>query len=338
MEDSQVIVSAKIIGDRISYEAYSRQTVQRGDPQFIMSRGELVSCAFNPKRWRDGYQEDKGDTDATRWGSLIECMAGLSGNFDDFYAVAPAEYKDDKGNVKPWNWNANVCKEWREEQGEREVIKSDLREKAELAVEALEADDDVAALFEHSRKQVMVTGFWKDKATTLEIPIRCLIDLVPDWSHPVFGKALGDFKTARNGCPDSWGKVVDDCGYDVQAALSLDLYTKATGEDRFEWLHPVQENVHPYHVVKPIPALTLEFIAFGRAKYQIALREYAACIAAGRWPSYSTGNRVVIGPTQLIGPESVYRYREAGGAVAGRMDYQPDPRPEPAEERVDVGH
>lgn len=333
-----MIVTSKVIGDGVSYEAYSRQSAERGEREFIMSRGELTNFAFNPKRWLDGYREDKGDTNATRWGSLIECMAGLSGNFDDFYAIAPTEYKDDKGNAKPWNWNANVCKAWREEQGEREVIKSDLREKAELAVEVLEDDLDVSRLFEHSRKQVMVTGFWKDKATGLEIPIRCLIDLVPGETHPdpLIRKALGDFKTARNGCPDIWARVVDDSGYDVQAALSLDLYVKATGEDRTDWLTPCQENVHPYHVVKPMPALTAEFLAYGRAKYEAALKLYAQCLATNHWPSYSTGNRIVIGPTQLIGPDTLWKYREAGGTVANRTDYQPEPHHEPSEERFDV--
>lgn len=330
-----MIVSAKIVGTGISYADYSRQPegAMPGDASFVMSRGELTEFALNPKRWRDGYQEDETDTDATRWGNLIECLAGLSGRFEDSYAVAPAEYKDEKGNVKPWNWNANVCKAWRDDQGEREVIKPDMQAKANEAHQALCADDDICKLFECSRKQVMVTGLWKDKSTGLNIPIRCLIDLVPDCNDLWYRRALADFKTARNGCPDTWGRVVDDCGYDVQAALSLDLYTEATGEDRCEWLHPVQENVHPYHVVKPIPALTIEFIAFGRAKYQIALREYAQCLATGRWPSYSTGNRLVIGPTQLIGPESVYRYRETGGAVASRIEYQPEP---PQQQNDDV--
>jgi exodeoxyribonuclease VIII len=326
-----MIASAKIIGEGVSYEDYAKQPngEKRGGKLFVMSRGELTNFALNPKRWLDGYRDDEADTDATRWGSLIECLAGLSGKFEDFYAVAPAEYIDGKtGALKPWNWNANACKDWRESQGECEVIKSDLRAKALAALDALAKDHDVSALFECSQKQVMVVGVWKDKGTGLEIPIRCLIDLVPDYMEPVFYRALADFKTCRNGCPDLWARVVDDAGYDVQAALSLDLYAKATGEDRIEWLMPCQENVHPYHVVLPMPALSTEFLAFGRAKYKIALREYARCLATGVWPSYSTGNRLVIGPTQIIGPESVWRYRESGGTVASRQDYEAAPKPE----------
>lgn len=329
-----MIVSSKIIGAGVSYETYSRQEpdVKRGDSAFIMSRGELMNFASNPKRWKDGYHQEESDTDATRWGSLIECLAGLNGNFEDRYAVAPETYPDSKtGEPKPWNWNATFCKEWREEQGEREVLKSDLQLKAEEAHQALCADDDVCRLFQCSQKQIMVVGFWQDKSTGLEIPLRCLLDLAPDAKHPVFGKCLADFKTARNGCPETWGRVVADSGYDIQAALSIDLYCAATGEDRTDWIMPVQENVPPYHVVKPMPSLSVEFVEWGRLKYRSALSDYTYCLKAGVWPSYPTGQRMVIDspPCQIIDPKSVYAYREAAGGIPPSLqNYTPEPKPE----------
>ena len=207
-----MIASSKVIGAGVSYETYSRQApgVVRGNREFIMSRSELTNFASNPKRWLDGYREDDDtDTDATVWGNLIECLAGLNGDFEERYAVAPAEYADEKtGKMKPWTFAANVCKAWREEQGERNVIKSELRDKAEKAVAALQADADVSELFACSQNQVMVAGVWRDKETGLEIPLRCLLDLVPDVAHPVFSKTLADFKTCRNGCPDFWAREI----------------------------------------------------------------------------------------------------------------------------------
>lgn len=329
-----MITSAKIVGENVPYDVYSGQAagIQRGSKDFIMSRGELTNFASNPKRWLDGYREEESDTDATRWGSLVECLAGLNGKFDDTYAVAPAEYADEKtGKMKPWTFAANVCKAWREEQGDREVIKSELRDNAEKAVAAIQSDAEVSELFKCSQKQVMVVGVWKDKVTGLEIPLRCLIDLLPDAAHPMWGKSAGDFKTARNGSPDIWPRVVDDCGYDVQAALSLALYVAATGEDRIEWIMPVSENVAPYHVVKPMPALTSEFISYGRAKYEAALLSYARCLADGVWPSYPTRDRLVLAapPCQLIGPDSLYSYRQSGGLPPERRDYEA-PKQKPA--------
>lgn len=322
------LISATVIGEGVAYDFYSRQApgIKRGDVGFVMSRGELMSFASNPKRWLDGYREDDDtDTEATKWGNLIECLAGLNGDFEERYAVAPAEYADEKtGKMKPWTFAANVCKAWREKQGEREVIKSEMREKAELAVAALETDAEVSELFNASQTQVMIVGLWKDEETGLGVPLRCLLDLVPAAANPTYGKCLADFKTARNGCPDIWGRVVDDSGYDVQAALGMLLYTKATGEDRTDWLWPLQENVHPYHVVKPMPAASVEFILWGRNKLEASLALYAGCCATRIWPSYSTGNRMVLTspPCQLVGPETVYAYRESGGMPPDRRDYE----------------
>ena len=139
---------------------------------------------------------------------------------------------------------------------------------AESSVKAIQSDADVSELIKVSRKQVFVIGFWEDPATKLEIPVRILLDLVPPADHPTMGKWLADFKTARSGDPAAWARVVDDSGYDVQAALYSDIYTAATKEDRTDWVFAVQENVAPFHVVKPLMSITEEFLAWGRVSSQ----------------------------------------------------------------------
>jgi hypothetical protein len=330
-----MIVSAKVIGSDIGYDVYSRQSAKRGDADFSMSRSELSNFAINPKRWLDGYKEETEDTWATTFGSLVESLAGLNGDFESRYAVSPAEYSVKQmkcpscGSVtdskscrkcgcereeievkKPWNSNASECEKWEESQGDRQIVKSDLRAKAQLAVDALRANADVSELFDCSKKQVMVSGFWRDKATDIDIPIRCLLDLVPNATSVKYGQLCGDFKTARNGNPELWPKVCESSGYDIQAALSLDLYTAATKEDRQGWIMPIAENIHPYHVVTPLPALSMEFLEYGRIKYQNALTYYARCLSENKWPSYPTANRLVFGGLQFIGPESLWSYRE----------------------------
>lgn len=330
-----MITSAKIIGSGISYAVYSRQGegVKKGDPAFIMSRSELAEFLICPEKWLLSPSTDEG-TKATDFGRLAECLEMNPQDFDKLFEVHPETYPcepttRDPRSEKPWTVRADHCKEW-EEQRARDgitVISPKVMAESGVAVKAAKAHAPRAELVAISKKQVMVVGVWKDKATQLLIPVRALLDLVPDASHPVWGKTLADSKTARNGNPDTFGRVVDESGYDVQAALSMDLYCKATGEDRQDWVLPLQENTPPFHVVKPMPQLTAEFIEFGRCKYTIALREYAQCLATGRWPSYSTGNRPVVnhGLCQLIGPETVWKYRESGGAVQSRIEYQPEP-------------
>jgi len=306
-------INCKIVGDNVSYETYHRQEKRRGDKDYSMSRSELVEFASCPAKYILGPQADDS-TSSTDWGSMIDCLLTSPDKFDELFAVSPETYPDTKtGEPKPWTGASNFCKAWKAEQGDKKIIKSALKLDADAAVKAIQENPDVSELIKVSRKQVFVIGLWKDVATKLEIPVRILIDLVPPADHPTMGKWLADFKTARNGDPAAWARVVDDSGYDVQAALYSDLYIAATKEDRTDWVFAVQENVAPFHVVSPMPALSAEFLEYGRIKYRSALAYYARCLSLNQWPSYSTGNNLVMGALQIIGPEGLWSYRETAG-------------------------
>ena len=322
-------INCKVVGDGVSYETYHKQDAKRGDKDYSMSRSELVEFAACPAKWILGPHGDDS-TDATNWGSMIDCLLTSPTKFDELFAVAPETYPDSKtGEAKPFSLTSKWCKEWKAEQGDKTIIKSAVKAEADLAVKAIQADAVVSELLKVSRKQVFVIGFWKDKATGLEIPVRILIDLVPPKEHPTMGKWLADFKTARNGDPLVWARVVDDSNYDVQAALYSDLYIAATKEDRTDWIFTVQENITPFHVVKPMPALTAEFLAWGRIKYQSALAYYAQCLSKNEWPSYRMAG-LQFGATQLIGPEKLWTYKEtAGQGSISEHERSPQPQPTP---------
>ena len=360
------IVKAKFAGQVILYEAYSRQEegVNRGDLGYIMSRSELTEFALNPRRWKDGYGLEKKDTKSTLWGSLIDCLLTSPNTFASRYAVSPETYFSEKmkcpkcGSItdakscrackcdrekfiaeKPWDAKAGQCQEW--EEGEEKtghiVIKSELKKQADLAVAAIRSNPVTEELFSTSDCQVMIVGFWHDEATNLEIPIRCLIDLVPPVSGQ-HGKKIGDFKTARDGNPEKWARVVNDEGYDVQAALIMDLYKAARpDEDRVDFIHIIQENVFPFHVVSPIPALSAEFLEWGRAKYKAALRTYCQCIATGIWPSYKPVG-MPFGQTQIISPDTLWVYRETAGMVDGPQPQTPYREEPETSDNPDVGN
>lgn len=243
---------SKVISENVSYAEYAMQTCERGDRGFVMSRGELMLFAECPHRWRAGFFQ--GDTKATEWGSLIDCLALQPARFDDLFAVAPETYPDSKtGEKKDWNWNATFCKEWRKEQGGRRVIKSDAFKSAQTAVKRLHAIPQVCELLTNSKKQVMATAVYVDRETGLSIPVRTLSDSIPNAS-----KSLVDLKTAASANPHTWGRAVFEHDYDAQAALNLDVYVAATGEDRCDFIHIVQENFEPYEVAYPLPSLSSE--------------------------------------------------------------------------------
>ena len=269
---------------------------ERGKPDHIMSNSELRAFAESPSKWMAGANvPDDEDSEATFWGSLMDCLVTQPTAFSMRYAITPESYPDAKtGEPKPWNWNANYCKEWRDRQGEKEVINPKKNEQADAALTRLRSDSRLEAFIDASKTQVFVMGEWADESG-VSVPIKGLIDFVPDATHPLFGKCLGDLKTCRSGAPGSWGKVCFQRGYHIQAALYLDLYCAATGEDRLDFRHIVQESMPPYEPGRRF--LSSELIALGRENYQSALRRYCACVAANQWPGWDDAASLIDGWT-----------------------------------------
>ena len=71
----------------------------------------------------------------------------------------------------------------------------------------------------------------------------------------------------------AWRSKVFKFNYDAQAALYLDVWEVATGEDRQDFKHIVQESYAPYQT--QLRLISAEFLEIGRMKYQKALRSTA---------------------------------------------------------------
>lgn len=299
------LTNAKIVGPATNGE-YMRQDVKRGDPAMVMSRSELKQFVTCPSRWLAGYKE--GGSDEQSWGDLVDCIVLTPDDFEDRFIVAPATYpakgkkKDDPEIQKPWNWAANYCKEWRENQAEGiTVIKHDDSLAVYEARKALLGDDSIRELLQASRFQVLITADYVDRETGIAVPLKGLVDIAPSKLHPDFGKCLADLKTCNSAHPSSWAKQVNNFGYDTQAALYLDIWNAATGEKRNEFRHVLQENYAPWQVGKRI--LSKEFLDLGRQKYLSALHHYVQCLATGFWPDYEFG-QLMIGGWSITDPEA----------------------------------
>jgi hypothetical protein len=290
------LVSAKVVGDNIPLADYVGQlpNVNRGDPEYVLSRSDLVEIGRCAHRWVAGYQPP--DSDAKEWGALIDCMTLSPDRFRTAYAMTPEMYPDSKtGEPKPWNWNANYCKAWRDERPGVTIIRPNEFEEASAAVSVLMADEQIRDLIKLSRKQVMVVAEYKDADTDLTVPLKCLIDLVS-------GIGLADLKTCSTASPFVWPRDVFNYGYNVQAALYLDAYNLATGENRQEFVHILQESFAPWETAKRM--LSAEFIELGRASYIAALKRYCGCLKENRWPGYDEGARLVVNGLRIVEPEA----------------------------------
>lgn len=294
------LTNGKVLGPNTDPEAYHHTKGERGKPDFVMSRGELLEFDRCPRRWLNGYESE--ETKATEWGTLIDALSLDGDRFDAKFAITPETYPDTKtGEPKPWNWNANFCKEWREDQSPKQVVKFETHQQAQNATKFLFGDPQIRELIKNSDHQVMVTAEYQDADTGIIVPIKTLLDLVPDSQHPDYGKCLADLKTCNSAACYPWTKSVFEHGYHVQAAMYLDAYTTATGEDRTDWLHVLQESFPPWQVGKRL--LSSEFVELGRLKYITALKRYCQCLKSNDWPGYESGPNLFNG-WLIVQPEA----------------------------------
>lgn len=241
-----------------------------------------MTFAACPSKWIRGWRSE--DTDATEWGTLMDILTLAHERADDLIAVRPEEYPSEKGN-KPWSGRkSHWCAKWLDDHAAFLVVKNSERAAAYDALKRMEEHPEIYEFLECSDRQVMATSVWNDKETGVQVPVKILVDLVPFKDHENFGKCLGDLKTSRSAAARDYDRSVFSFGYHVQAALYLDVYCAATGEDRCTFQHVVSENTPPYE--PECVLIDSEFIELGRCQYQLALKFYAKCLQEKRWPGY----------------------------------------------------
>lgn len=107
-----------------------------------------------------------------------------------------------------------------------------------------------------------------------------LVDLAPKERR----RGLADLKTAPSADPSEWSKYVYNNRLHWQAAMYIDLWNRATGEDLQEFFHIVVEQEAPHEPA--MHALSRDFIHLGREQYRKALQLYAECKEKDEWPGY----------------------------------------------------
>lgn len=286
-----MIQNAKIVSvDTDPFEYHQPQEAARGAPEFIMSASALKLFAECPGRWQRGYEPP--DSDAKRYGSALDAQILTPALFAERFAVKPATYRNDKGEEKPWNGNSLVCKSWLADHDGFEVISEDELESCNTSIARLSEDEIIASVLDNSEKQVHVVAEWHDEPTGLVIPLRALIDIVPS-KEAEFSKCLFDLKTTRCAALLPWQRWCFSCAYHVAAALYLDVYSKAVGEDRNTMCYILSENFPPYETAKRM--LSQDFTTLGRETYQRLLKNYCQCVQNKRWPSYDDVDESVQG-------------------------------------------
>ena len=272
--------NARVLGYGLTRASYPNHVLPRGDARRAVSQSDLKTIMSNPHKWLKGA-DDEG-SDAMEFGSLVDCLLLTPEAYSKTYAMTPAMYIDQKTGVeKPWNFNANICKEWRDTlpAGVNIVSPSDVAE-ARKTVDNLYADNAIAGLLKGAKHQCLICAEYTAE-NGVTVPVAALIDIVP----AKVSKRLADLKTARDASPDGWNRVVFKLGYHIQGAFYLDIFNAVpehADDQRDGYRHIIVENEAPYEVGRR--ELDGEFIAIGRDQYQHALEAYATCLQSGVWP------------------------------------------------------
>jgi len=91
-----------------------------------------------------------------------------------------------------------------------------------------------------------------------------------------------DVKKTQDARPDPFSRAIDNYGYDLSAALYVDAFEWATGEEaQFEFAAVEEAMPHGHKLYRPCDTTLGE----GRRKYREALDTFAACESSGVWPS-----------------------------------------------------
>lgn len=229
----------------------------------MISKSLLWDFDKNPNRWL--LSPEREVTESMKWGSLVDCLSLTPERFKDSYRVQPSTYqspasakKDAPMIEKPWNWNSNTCKAWRDDlpagieciseyqMREAEKASKILCERSEFAEMMAGAQTQVGMRFDfrsHFPSGAMCHGI--DGFTA---PAKGLIDIAPDIQGK-WGRYLVDLKTTgKLDDMDQVERSIYNFGYHAQAALYLDIWNALTGEGRKGFMFAFQLSSAPYEV------------------------------------------------------------------------------------------
>lgn len=186
--------------------------------------------------------------------------------------------------VLPEDFNARKTKEQAEYHAEREeareagkcILTHDEAQTVAAMAASLRANEFAAASLTNGESEVTLA--WQDKETGVWLRVR------PDFL-PHKRRIIPDLKTAANGSPQAFRKAIDQFGYHMSAALYWDGIREIFGTEPTNWLHIVLEKEPPH--VASLYELPGEDVERGRWLNRKAIRTYAGCLSADRWPGYA---------------------------------------------------
>lgn len=270
----------------ISLELYHSAELFDGVPA-ISSSGLRKIAGFSPAHyWAESpynpariEPEDKAHYALGR--ALHHLTAGEPGFFERWFVAQPDTYEDAKtGEIKKWNGNANVCKDWLAANKDKTILSTRQLEQLKgmafsLGRNALVRQGALSGNIEHSY-------FWRDKETGIWLKWR------PD-STPVDSADFVDLKTTTDVRWFKLRKAIEEYGYYQQGALGRAACRELLSRDMASFsLLFVEKNREPYDC--RLIQLKDNDLALGERQNRAALHTFWKCWKSKTWPGMAEDN------------------------------------------------
>lgn len=250
---------------------YYAQTASPTNLQGPVSKSLLWDFSRSPFKWFHGRKE-KESTPAMRTGVLYHTACLEPHKLETEYIVSP--YSD---------FRTKEAREWRDSMTGVQIVTFDEFLKAESAGYVFRTNPAIDHL----------PGYRTELAVFADVfgtPCKCLIDLVPD-----SGVSLIDLKTTQSiESVEQLTSLIINRGYHWQAALYLDLWNMASGEDRTEFMFVFMETERPHEMANIL--LDDEFIKLGREGYMNSLAKWNQCVQTKSFPPAIDGIQTISPP------------------------------------------
>lgn len=256
-------------------EEYYSKTATPRDLNSPVSKSLLWDFYKSPFKWFNSRRE-KEPTAAMRTGTLYHTACLEPHKMDEKYIVSP--YSD---------FRTKEAREWRDSITGIQVVTADEWLKAESAGYSFRKNPTVEYLPDYNTEVAVF-------ADVFGTPCKCMIDLVPSE-----GLSLIDLKTTQSiESLDQLTSLVINRGYHWQAAMYLDLWNMASGDNRTEFVIVFMEVDRPFEMATVL--LDEDFIKLGREGYMQALAKWNQCTQTKHFPPTIDGIQTISPPKWAI--------------------------------------
>jgi len=235
------------------------------------SKSMLFDFVKSPYRWL--HSKKRESTPAIDFGRLVHAIALTPEDMDEF-VVSPF---DNFRTKEAQNWKASVVF-----RGMTIVSDEDFDKAHAMAKEFLSGAISPCVTEAAVYSQIG------------DVKLKGMIDLVPSSSN-----CLIDLKTTASiDGIDGLTRTIISRGYHWQAALYLDLWNAASGENRNEFLFCFVETSSPHE--SAWVNLDDSLIQIGRNGYMQALSKWTQCLKTNHFPKQIEGIQTISAPKWLV--------------------------------------